>query len=273
MSDNSKTMRKFINLALFLIFLLLTTPIFAQTPTFDFTHTYKIEDPDAIEGDILITGSNGITRANEGYLSSLFGVYQDSTVVVYRDSSGESKGIARVGLASVNVSTLNGEIKQGDYITSSPIPGKGQKADRSGYVLGVAMAGFSENTNNQIDFQEKRVSIGQIPVALKIEYAEITSPRSIDRLFDYFSGGILNSIEDPDKFSTSIRFFAAGLVVLASLALGFLTFSRSVPKGIEAIGRNPLAKNVIQFSIVLNIILTVVVALIGVVAAFLILKL
>jgi F0F1-type ATP synthase membrane subunit c/vacuolar-type H+-ATPase subunit K len=80
-------------------------------------------------------------------------------------------------------------------------------------------------------------------------------------------------VNDPKKFGNVVRFIAAGLVVLLSFTFGFLTFSRSIAKSVEALGRNPLAKSTIQLSMVINIILLVVTGIIGIVASILIIRL
>jgi F0F1-type ATP synthase membrane subunit c/vacuolar-type H+-ATPase subunit K len=55
--------------------------------------------------------------------------------------------------------------------------------------------------------------------------------------------------------------------------LGFVFFGRVVARGVEAMGRNPLAGSLIAVSVVFNLILTVVIMLVGLGIAYLILKL
>jgi hypothetical protein len=43
----------------------------------------------------------------------------------------------------VKVSTKNGDIQPGDYITTSDIPGVGMKATEPGRVIGKALTGLS----------------------------------------------------------------------------------------------------------------------------------
>lgn len=266
---------------LFVITVLLTlytSPILAQeSQGIEVTSVYEITDADTTEGDILKTTDKGLTKTTSGFDNKMFGVVINQPLLVYRTTEAtaqaQNKPVIRSGIAQVNVTGLNGPIKYGDYITSSSISGKGQKASESGYVLGVALAAF-EGTNSQtIDGPKGKVASGKIPVAVRIEYAEISNPRFITRLFSFVGTAFLENINDPKKFGDVVRFIAAALVVLLSFSFGFLTFSRSILKSIEAIGRNPLARSTIQFSIILNIILLIASGLIGIIASILIIKL
>lgn len=241
------------------------------------TSVYEITDQDAAEGDIVKTTDKGLTRTDLGFDNKMFGVIANQPLLVYRTTEAtagaKDKPVLRSGIAQVNVTSLNGPIKYGDYITSSAVSGKGQKASESGYVLGIALAAFDGNNTETIDGPKGKVALGKIPVAVRIEYAEISNPRFITRLFSFVGTAFLENINDPKKFGEAIRYMAAALVVLLSFTFGFLTFSRSILKSIEAIGRNPLARGTIQFSIILNIVLLVVSGLVGIIASILIIRL
>lgn len=260
-----------------IFFLLLTTsylpPVtYAQNRALEITSVYEIADAESAEGDILVAGDKGLVRAERSFDNKMFGVIQDQPVVVYRNDL-KGKPVVRSGIATVNVTTLNGPIKYGDYISSSPIQGKGQKATESGYVLGIALGTFDGNGAPQVDGPNGKVASGKIPIAIRIEYAELTNPRFAGRLFGFIGTSFLENVNDPKKFGNVVRFIAAGLVVLLSFTFGFLTFSRSIAKSIEALGRNPMAKSTIQLSMIINIALLVVTGIIGIVASILIIRL
>ncbi len=266
-------MRAFITFLIFIIFILPLPPASAQeSGGIEVTSIYEIADTEAQEGDIISVTDQGLVRSSIGFDPKMFGVIQEQTLLVYRTAT-PGKPLARSGIAQVNVTTLNGPIESGSYITSSQIPGKGQKAQESGYVLGIAMAQFSGEGAPSLDGPTGRVATGTIPVAIRIEYAELTSPRFAGRLFGFIGASFLENIRDPKQLGLVIRYIAAGLVVLLSFTFAFLTFSRSIAKSIEALGRNPLAKSTIQLSIIINIILLVVTGLIGIVASILLIRL
>ena len=248
-------------LLLFLAVIFVVKPVRAAVDIGGVAGTFIINDPGAVTGDILTNTSDGLKLAKIPYDNNVFGVLADTPVVVVNTGNVGEKPVVRTGTVSVNVTTANGAIKQGDRITSSTIPGKGEKADQSGYVLGVALAGFSGT------------GTGTIPVAMGIEYAELTTARNANRLFEYLGASLFSNIQNPEKFGLIIRYILAGLILIASFGFGFVTFSKSLPKAMEAIGRNPLARHTIYLSMLLNVGLIVLVGIIGIAGALLIMRL
>jgi len=243
-------------------FCLFTSPTYAQYQGVEINPVFQIGDPAAIDGDILSLTNSGLTRSSFISDSNIFGILQNEPLATFRDVDKNGRAVARNGTAVVRVSTASGSIKAGDYITSSSNPGVGQKALQSGYVVGQALGNFNGDQG----------AIGQIPVALKIEYAEIDSSRNINRLLQYLNAAIFKDLQSPDQINQILKYILAAIVVITSFLIGFLTFSKSVPKSIESIGRNPLAKNAIYLSIFLSLVLTIVTTVIGIVAALIILK-
>ncbi|MDD2823555.1 MAG: hypothetical protein PHQ59_05780 [Candidatus Daviesbacteria bacterium] len=256
---------------------------FAQLGSVDFTYTYNVPDKEITDGDIISSSAEkGFFRSDFAYDSHAFGVVQLSPLIVYKGVDSTGTPIARTGTATVNVTTLNGPIIPGDFVTTSEIAGKGQKAVVSGNVIGVALTGLGLADGTEFDYQRKSTTnqqnpsqkfrTGKVTVALRMEYAEITSARTALRLLDSFNAALFTNVQNPDQFVKIFRYITAIIIVLISFAIGFFTFSRAIPKGIEAIGRNPLAQKTIIFSIVLNIAFTVITAVAGIAAAIMILK-
>lgn len=243
-----------------------------QNQGIEVTSVYEIADKDATAGDIVKASDKGLTRTSIGFDNKIFGIIQDNPLLVYR-TEAQGKPVVRSGIAQVNVTTLNGSIKYGDYITSSSVAGFGQKALESGYTLGIALAAFSGEGAPQIDGPKGKVSSGKIPVAIRIEYTELTNPRFFGRIFGFIGTSLLENVSDPKQFGLLIRYISAGLIVLLSFTFGFLTFSRSIAKSVEAMGRNPLARTTIQISMVINILLLIVTGVIGIIASILIIRL
>lgn len=270
----TKTALGLIILAIIVAITLTATPAYAQLGNIGYT--FDIADSEAVAGDIVISTEDGkIIRSTEAFDSRLFGIVQDElqSIVVFKPKGSTGKPISRSGVVEVNVTTLNGPIKPGDYITSSSAPGKGQKATISGYIVGLSMGSLSETEGADLQVNDKSVKVGKIPVAIQIEFADINTPRSAARLLGYFNSSLFKNIQDPEKFANVIKFMVAGAIAIGSFLLGFFTFARSIPKGVEAVGRNPLAKGAIQFSMILNIIFTIAITAVGIVASVLIIRL
>ncbi len=263
---------KFVITACCLLFFL-SLHSFVQAQNLDVTSTYPIEDKDAISGDILSSRpGSGIVRANSTYDNRIFGILQDNPVLVFRNINAKDneKPVMRLGTVQVNITDFNGKLEQGDYITSSPIPGKGMKAQQSGYVIGTAISPVQET--GDITYEGKSYKVGTIQVALRIEYGELNTARSANAALNSINAAFFKNIDDPEKFTILIRYLIAGLVALVFFFFSFLSFTRSISKGVEAIGRNPLAKRSIQISILLHLGLTVFVSAIGLIIVFLIIR-
>lgn len=261
-----------LTLITFSLLLSLTSSTFAQTNGLDVTNVYIVDEEGIVNGDIMSNAGQGIVRSTFDYDQKVFGVYQQTPLIVFRNVDGSGVPIVRNGTVSVNVTTLNGSINQGDFITTSGIQGKGQKATRSGYVLGSALESFNGETGTDTEFQGKQIKQGQIQVAVRIEYAEIDSARNINRLFEYIDAALFSSVRDPEQFIRIIRYSGSVFVLIATAIFAYLVFARTVSNGIQAIGRNPLAKNSIQIAIILNIIFSSIVIILGIIAAFVLLR-
>ena len=235
--------------------------------------TYAVTDTSAKSGDIVTDQvGKGLTRATVAYDNRIFGILEDDPLAVYRNTQAASneRPIVRSGDATVNVTDYNDKVLVGDYITSSPVNGAGMKATLSGNVIGVATSAVTQT--GKTNFQGRQLTTGTVTVAVNIAYVDISTARSNIALFSQINSALFRNVQDPEKFATVVRYIIAGVIALLSFILGFSTFSRAIAKGIEAIGRNPLAKRAIQTSIVLEIVMTVITSLAGVVLAFIIVR-
>ena len=269
-------------LIIFLSALVIPSTLQAQAvPDFAIATTYSIPEKDLKEiedGDILsITAKENILeRTTNPYDEKMYGVYVTNPQIVFR-TSGNNMPVARVGEVDVNVTTLSGAIARGDFITSSKITGKGQKASLAeGYLLGIALSDFSEKDGTELKFENKSYRQGKIKVAIGIGPSSLSAINS--------SGGFLGtarqvglsffSLVSANKEAEKIfRYIMSALVAIISILGGIYFFGRNVTKGIESIGRNPLARATIQTMIIINVVLIGLVSLGGIVLALTILAL
>jgi hypothetical protein len=271
-------MKKLVVLFLSLVTLhfLLVNPVFAQLEIAD---TYDLADTDVKSGDLVSLTSAGLKKAAIDYDTKIYGVVNNDPLAVYKRADGTGSIISRSGVVNINVMTANGNIKTGDYITSSTIAGKGQKALASGYVIGVALKDFNEGEGEQIDFKQfenaegRKISSGQIPVAIRIEYAEISTSRNANALLSRLNAALFSNVQDPEKFVNVIRYVASGIVIIFSILVGLFILARVVPKGVEGIGRNPLARRSILLYTGFNIIIVIIIIVLGIGASLLLVRL
>lgn len=246
---------------------------FAQEVNLSIATTYTIADPNAVSGDVLCFDHEGrgqLNRCNFESDDRIYGVLADKPQVVLRGTA-EQKPLARQGNTVVNVSTVNGNIDAGDYVTSSEIAGKAEKATQvSGWVIGRALKAFTLNDGTKSTYKNKQISTGEIPVALSIGPAEILPKGNI---LDKLGILLLKNVQAPGGAATFIRYVTAGLVTILVAAFAFSNFGRNITKGVESVGRNPLASRNIQFIVIINIVLIAVVTIGGIIMSLAIIRL
>lgn len=218
----------------------------------------EISDKNVKDGDIITATSKGYMLSTYAYDPSVYGVVNMNPAVLIKDTTGKSIPVIPNGKTLVRVSTRNGAIKKNDFITSSLIPGVGEKADTNGFVLGTALEDYSNKNPN---------AIGKIAISVSPHYnATFISVRTniLQNIKAVAGAPLLSPL-------TTLRYLLAALVTIVSFVLGFVYFGRIARTGVEALGRNPLAARIIQLGIVLNVILTAGIVMLGVGIAYLIL--
>ncbi|MCH7541586.1 hypothetical protein IH981_02280 [Patescibacteria group bacterium] len=83
----------------------------------------EVDDPAAKAGDILTRSGDQLVRAAAAYDPNLFGVVVENPSVVLNKTSESTLPIVSYGEVLVRVSSENGQIQQGEFITSSKKPG------------------------------------------------------------------------------------------------------------------------------------------------------
>lgn len=248
-------------LALILVWVSLLLPkvAFGQTTSLSVGVTYELTGENVTDGDVICAYQEGYAPCNAGYDPKMYGLVSATPAVSLQNTSlTEARPIVTTGKAVVRVSSVNGIIKAGDFVTSSPKSGIAMKAEKSGYVLGTALEDFGdENPDNTGDIL---VSIGIRPAVL--------TPGAAANLLELISQGIDAAFYSP---ISALRYILAAFVVSAAFVLGFIYFGRVARAGVESLGRNPLASRTIQFGIFVNAVLMFVIVGVGVGIAYLIL--
>lgn len=235
-------------------------PVIAQTNLTGLGIAVSIKDQNAQNGDIICSTKDGYALCSGEYDSSVYGVINDSPSldVTLGNLTNGHKVISK-GETTVRVSSINGNIKTGDFITTSKTPGVGELVTKTGYVVGRALADYSSGDKN---------AVGQIAVALD-PHAQISAASTArQNIIEILRNGLTGLGVDP---ISALRYVLASAMVLVSFAIGFIYFGRIAKSGVEAIGRNPLAGVRIQASVVVNILVLLAVVAAGLIVAYLIL--
>lgn len=261
--------------ALLLLFgSLLSTHTFAQTPSAEPSVTpgdissgvgitVNLIDDNAADGSIVSFSQKGYQLSTVSYDPTTYGVISDTTSVTLEDpetNNEKSRVVLTTGKTLVRVNTQNGAIKSGNLITTSETPGVGMLATQDGYILGTALEDYTESDTSKV---------GSIYVSLNLGFNSQSTVLRQNLL-----GNIKNAFSSPFLTpANSLRYIIAGLAVILGLSIGLIHFGRSTANGIEALGRNPLARNAILLSMAVNLVLTIVAMGVGLGLAFLILSL
>lgn len=136
-------------------------------PTADYMEMYPLAS-NAGKGDIVTIGTKTIktkdgenikqlVKSTRPYQGSIIGVVSDKSKAGDFNSIGHNinsadnpQPIALAGRIPVKVTSENGNIQPGDYITSSSKEGVGMKATRASFIVGQALESYSNSDPNQV---------------------------------------------------------------------------------------------------------------------------
>ena len=245
---------------LFLVFIVVISfykPVAAQESSTGVA--IAIELAGGEDGDIVCSAQGGYRKCNKLNDSSLFAIVTSNPTAKFEVTGLDNPVfVLTSGKANVKVSSRNGNINEGDFVTSSEIDGLGQLATENGFVLGTALESYESGDGD---------AVGKILISISI-HPEIGLSSARSNLLQVIRQGATGAILEP---LDSLRYLIAALVVIASFVMGFVYFGRVARSGVEAIGRNPLASRIIQFNMILHIVMSIVIVLIGLAIAYLIL--
>ena len=252
-------MKKIIISACLLLSLSFTPLTFADDGIGGTAVGIPIAEKNIKDGEIISAVKGGYKRATLPYDPSMFGIVSLEPAVYLEDESVSNQTpVVTLGKVKMRVSTVNGSIKKGDLVTSSKIPGVGQKATENGMVIGTAEEDYAVKDPNKIS---------EITVTLNPHFGQITNNITRNAL-SALRTGFGEALQTPNG---SLRYIVAGFVALMSFFFGFRFFATTSRSGVEAIGRNPLASKSILLSVFINTTITISIMLLGVAIGYMIL--
>ena len=240
---------------LFVVLVIFAKSTFAQTQSIDAAIAANLEVKDQVQpGDIVSSQPDGLKKSTIAYDSKMYGVVLEAATISLGEKTQNTTPVLSSGTAPVKVSTKNGSIEVGDFITTSDTPGVGQKATASGYVLGKALAKYDASSE------------GTVPVQINITFYQ-TSPKA-GNLLGSLLGSLSLGLQNSQNFPIVLRYISAAVIGAITFIIIFFSFGRLLRSGIEALGRNPLAKKTIIAGMLLNALMIVILALAGLGIAF-----
>jgi hypothetical protein len=217
-----------------------------------------------------------VERLNSENIEHMLGVTvnaNDSPITLSAD--GQKAYVATVGKYDVLVTTQNGTIKTGDYISISAIEGLGMKADeKEPLALGKALADFdgkgnvlSTGTVKDATGKDATVSIGRILVDINIGKNPLAkNDAAVPAFLKKASEAIAGKQVSAGRVYTSIVIF-----MITSMIAGAVLYA-GIRSSIIAVGRNPLGRKGIMKSLIQVIITSFIIFIIGIIGVYLLLK-
>lgn len=241
---------------------LLAPVVLADDISLGNAYTVNVSENTATDGAVLSLIGGQYRFSTVAYDPFLYGILTKDPAIQFNDSNvtGNPQPVMTHGVVYVQVTNVNGTIQNGDFLTSSIQPGVAQKADRTGYILGRALEKYDPSEKDRV---------GKIKTELNIHFNTITSSLSTN-LLESLKLGLASPALTP---LASLRYLIAAIVAVAAFILGFIYFGRVSARGVEAIGRNPLASKFIQLGVIVNLVFTMVIMVAGLGLAYLILVL
>lgn len=179
--------------------------------------------------------------------------------------------VATSGIANALVSNLNGNIKIGDQISSSPFDGIGMKAQANSKIIGLALSSFSlasvgtqQKTVTDSAGNKRQISVGSISINIALSSLGSTNQNitGLQKVVKSLTGKVIPT----ERIVIAVIITGVTLISLIALIYG------SVYSTIISVGRNPLAQNAIYRSTVGVIIMTAILAAVSIIVVLLLLN-
>jgi hypothetical protein len=185
--------------------------------------------------------------------------------------------VATSGTYNVLVSTENGPINVGDYISISSLNGIGMKTeDSEATVVGKALAAFSGKAGIISTATIKKtgggtalVDIGLIPVDITI----VSNPTAKHGIGDLPGFLEVASSSIANKPVSAPKVYLSLLILLLSMIISGSLLYSGVKNSIVSIGRNPLARSYIIRGLLQVVLFGIIIFVLGIFAVYLLLRL
>lgn len=261
----------------------LVSPVFAVSYGGGGVQGYATENPLGNGTIVQLTGkdSKEVKIATQANIQNMFGVTVDRNQLSVTLSNGNLKNevfVAVSGTYNVLVSTQNGAISAGDYVTLSSVDGVAMNAgNEKTTVFGRANTGFdgkgvilgSATLKDDNGNSTKTVQLGLVPVTIDIrrnpndKSTKADVPEFLERLGQAIA----------EKEVSPIRIYLSMAITAVSLIAAIAVLYSGVRGSVISIGRNPMSKKSI-FRALLEVILTsLLVLIVGLFAVYLLLRL
>lgn len=257
-------------------------PVLAENTPSAGLSGYAADTPIQVGSVVVLTGkdSNAVRVATQKDTQNMFGVVIDRNLLpfaVSNESIENETYVAVSGAYNALVSTQNGAIASGDYLTLSALDGVLMRAGTDEVtVFGRANQSFDgkgaslgATTLKDSAGGERSVTLGSVPVTIDIK----NNPNHKSTKADVppFLERVGQAIAE--KEVSPVRIYISAAIAVVSVIAAIAVIYAGVRSGVISIGRNPMSKKSI-FKALMQVILTsLLILIIGIFAVYLLLKL
>lgn len=200
----------------------------------------------------------------------------DSPVSLSSPDAAQQAFVATYGQYDVLVSTQNGQIQVGDFITTSALTGVGMKADNTQeLIVGKAVTAFDgkQGVENVYTLNtsagKKQVQLGRVKVDVGVAHNPLYAVQAPDSVPTFLHNAVDLVTDRPVSAS---RIYAGLAILLLTLFLAGGILYAGVRSGMVAIGRNPLAKHSVWRNLIQVTLMALIIFVIGLFAVYLLLR-
>lgn len=225
-------------------------------------------------GSIVSFENNVYRLSNKAYDAKIVGVVVEQADIIVEEVNAQQGSTLMLdrGEARILVNGETGNISPGDLLTSSSIQGQAMKADKDGIVVAIALEEFlPENPSDtsliralvDIRFTTVGDTFSADSIGLSDQGMVSSLQRTVSEIIGLGSRGLAGT-------SPIFRYTLATIIVAIAFVSGFMLFGRIALRGVEALGRNPLARKTIIVGIVVNSVFTVLLVSFAIILAYVI---
>jgi hypothetical protein len=212
--------------------------------------------------------NDAVDIATEKDPTKIYGVVIDPAQAPFTvQKSGQQVFVATGGSYPTLVSTQNGTIKAGDYISVSSVNGVGEKVKDQPTIIGKADAGFDGSsqtiTTTTEGYKIGRINVSIIPGRNPLVKDYLAIPAPLKRFGEAIAGKNISAV----RIYVALSVFAISAIIALSVLLV------GVKSSITAIGRNPLSKKSILTGLFQVITVAILVFIVGMFGVYLLLRL
>jgi hypothetical protein len=210
------------------------------------------------------------STANNSYLLGVISEEANNGIVYSKADSNVVVSIS--GDVEVYVSDVNGEIKSGDFVSTSWLEGVGMKIldDKNQKILGVALEDY--NPENAVSYGEILTPNGSKSVGVSTIRIRLLDKEAISNAIYESKDGLERYIENMVGNEVSLFRIISGLTIFfACLLVAALFVYSSIRGSFVSIGRNPMASNSIYSNLIHVTTGSVTIILIGALLTYIIL--